>query len=365
VSAAVPRLPVAPVREWATRAGLGLGAVFVALAGAEVVLRLLVPAEGYNAGRLYVRDPAWDYRTSRLLPGADAIHQGVTVRTNSHGMRDQEYARVPEPGVHRVAVIGDSFTFGQGVAAEDLFEARVERVLRSEGHAVELLNFGVPGYNTFQQLLVYERFANGFGPHRVWVVWVPFDHALQGFRWGDLERFIEHDEIPKREPASAAATRSLYRRFVQPLLVTRYFGRRAKHALSRLGHNLNRREAAELADLGSPGHRLQFASLVELARRAEANGQAFTLVLFPGLQQLDSSYYQDLLYSKLESFGAEHDIQVVNLFPAFRARDPFGLHVSLVDSHPNARAHGVAAEALLPVLRKELAGIENAPPTFR
>ena len=102
--------------------------------------------------------------------------------------------------------------------------------------------------------------------------------------------------------------------------------------------------------MDSEGYRLSFESLAELAQRARADGAEFRLVLFPGLQRLDSDYYQNLVYSKVEAFGAARGIQVVNLFPDFRGRDPFELHVSIVDAHPNAKGHAIAADALFSAL---------------
>ena len=63
-------------------------------------------------------------------------------------------------------------------------------------------------------------------------------------------------------------------------------------------------------------------------------------------------YYQENVYAKLEAFAAERKIRSLNLFPGFRGEDPFSLHVSIVDEHPNARAHRIAADQLLPHLRR-------------
>ena len=46
--------------------------------------------------------------------------------TNSHGMRDREYSPEKPPNTFRIAVVGDSFTMGSGVAIEDVFHSRIE-----------------------------------------------------------------------------------------------------------------------------------------------------------------------------------------------------------------------------------------------
>jgi lysophospholipase L1-like esterase len=48
-------------------------------------------------------------------------------------------------GVGRIAVVGDSLTFGQGVEASDAYPEVLERSLRAAGYDVEVLNLGRKG----------------------------------------------------------------------------------------------------------------------------------------------------------------------------------------------------------------------------
>lgn len=82
------------------------------------------------------------------LPGAHGILERSEFRTmidiNADGMR---YGAVgPKQGL-RVAVLGDSFTWGHGVKVEERFTDIVEKQL-----GVEILNFGVSGYGPVQYL---------------------------------------------------------------------------------------------------------------------------------------------------------------------------------------------------------------------
>ncbi|MGH7380702.1 MAG: SGNH/GDSL hydrolase family protein [Candidatus Methylomirabilales bacterium] len=75
------------------------------------------------------------------------------VRTNGLGMRDKEIGP-PIHGRRRFLVMGDSFTFGEGVEESDAFPKRLESLL-NEGHAtpiVEVLNGGTPGYATIHEI---------------------------------------------------------------------------------------------------------------------------------------------------------------------------------------------------------------------
>lgn len=75
----------------------------------------------------------------------------VPVRINSHGFRsDREYSYEPPAGIRRIVAVGDSFTFGHGVMADEAFPAVVERKLPG----TEVINLAVSGYGVDQQLLM-------------------------------------------------------------------------------------------------------------------------------------------------------------------------------------------------------------------
>ncbi len=114
------------------------------------------------------------YDTARgwkLTPGAVGIQRsegGSEVRINSGGFRGPDVAVSKPPGVFRIAVLGDSFTEAMHVPYEQSFSAVIEReLLRCEGIAgrkVEVLDFGVSGYGTGQELLALRAQASRYSP---------------------------------------------------------------------------------------------------------------------------------------------------------------------------------------------------------
>jgi len=80
-------------------------------------------------------------------------------RTNSIGIRsDREYPRAVPPGRKRIVLMGDSFTAGDGVdnaqRFSDVIEARFPHL--------DVMNFGLSGSGTDQQLLLYETRARDY-----------------------------------------------------------------------------------------------------------------------------------------------------------------------------------------------------------
>jgi len=75
--------------------------------------------------------------------------------------RQSGVAFAERPGRRRVALVGDSFTFGLDVSYEDSWGHRLERAL---GPDVQVLNFGVEAYGVDQALLRYDRDVRRWRP---------------------------------------------------------------------------------------------------------------------------------------------------------------------------------------------------------
>lgn len=85
-------------------------------------------------------------------------------RTNRYGIRaSREYALQPPPGTLRLAAFGDSFTHASDVPNGETWHVRMEEM----NPRVEVLNFGVPGFEPGQALLRYRRDGVKFHPHVV------------------------------------------------------------------------------------------------------------------------------------------------------------------------------------------------------
>lgn len=109
-----------------------------------------------------------------FLGGPDAGR----VRINALGLRGPEVTRVRPPGTRRVLVLGDSYVFGVGVDEEHLFTTCLERRLSRDGARVEVVNAGVSGYSTDQQLLLLQELGPQLRPDVV--VLVMCDNDFEG-----------------------------------------------------------------------------------------------------------------------------------------------------------------------------------------
>jgi lysophospholipase L1-like esterase len=67
---------------------------------------------------------------------------------NSHGYNEREVPVEKPPGTLRIAALGDSVTHGAFVRAQDAWPRKLEEALTAQGRTVQVLNFGVYGYDT-------------------------------------------------------------------------------------------------------------------------------------------------------------------------------------------------------------------------
>ncbi len=162
---------------------LGLAAITWLLVRQE---RLVIePAKGTNAAPsirlqpqpIYLEEPNHEITGHRYLydetlgwrniPGWKAATFKRTLTINSLGLRDREYPHAKPEGVFRILVLGDSFTWGYGISDDEIFTELLESDLNRAGHRVEVLNAGVSGWGTDQELLFLEKEGFNYEPDLV------------------------------------------------------------------------------------------------------------------------------------------------------------------------------------------------------
>jgi lysophospholipase L1-like esterase len=160
------------VKKWAMRAVLALLGVSLGLVLVETMLRTFYPQYGgKEPGQFH------PILGVSLIPNFEGVHiayghENVTnIHTNSLGFRDSE-VQIPKPeNVFRILVLGDSMTFGLGVMEEEAFPAVLEDMLnggeKAKGVQYEIVNAGVPGYGTAQELLQYQLHGPKLNPDLV------------------------------------------------------------------------------------------------------------------------------------------------------------------------------------------------------
>jgi lysophospholipase L1-like esterase len=330
---------------------LVLAGVIVGAGAVELYLRLARPAApDLRALHLAEPDQPWLYR---LRPGAEAELDktaGIHYRVNENGFRGPRYPQARDAGAFRVAVLGDSLTFGFGVQETEIYTALLEAELARllAPRKVEVLNFGVGGYNPYNEVALFEGIGAAYQPDLVLIQFcindlndprLHFDaHTLRLLELPDdafPDPRMRALPMPEKSPLAFCAGRLRLCDLLQHAL---YEKRADRRALAQ--------SVAERRSLGGPERAWLHAQYGKLQQWAAAHGARFGVVVFPYPKQLrDSS--RDGVGQGISVLGRDDGFAVIDLLPAFRAASQGSDTALFLDLwHPSPAGHKVAAQAL-------------------
>ena len=328
---------------WLGNVTLAMTSVTVLLGAAELVASLFVPSP------IVWRYPQESYRYDpqllhRLKPNQKAFTHSSHVTTNSHGLRTEKFTPTPVPGTFRILCLGDSLTFGNGVELADTYPKQLEVMLNGAGGLrYEVINAGVPAYDTWQEVTYLREDGWRFEPRLVIIGFYANDIVPRPSRLG-LSTGIAHSEVKARSDAANWAVYVLKRSRV--LLVLR---ERFRQLMSRINPSLEVIHQQSLLR-GTPheyvdaGWREVDASFGELTTLAKQHGFSTLVVIFPMAEQIVARYPHAIYPGRVKEIAGRHGTPVIDLMPAFeREFSGFGSLFIEWDGHPNARAYTIAA----------------------
>jgi hypothetical protein len=274
-----------------------------------------------------------------LRPNLSVTFQRAPVTTNSCGMRERELPLKKDANTYRIAVIGDSFTFGWGVKEEEAFPRQLERMLnqiiarnapqahrdvsrrKREIASVEVLNFGVPGYSPFQEVATFEEKALLYDPDAVILFFIENDFGMPFFI-RDLE-----------QPQNLQAVANI--------------ARLAQAALSDGDDSTEPPPAPKLPKEFDPNH-----ALARLVASASAHGTQVFLAINPKKNWRP-------IHKRLWVLKDTHEIRFMNFYDDFEriitTRGYTKESLTLKgDQHPSPRKHTMLAEVMAPYFLEEI-----------
>ena len=132
---------------------------------------------------------SFDYERGKVLkPGKKGwwTSEGhAYVEINQAGFRDTEHAKKKPISTYRIAALGDSYTEARHVALQDTFPKILERYLEAchqlNDKQVEVLNFGVSGYGTAEELLTLRNSVWDYEPDLVLTTFFAGNDVLDNY----------------------------------------------------------------------------------------------------------------------------------------------------------------------------------------
>lgn len=320
---------------------ISVPAVVVILLLLEGILRIAGYVPWYLDGRAYIpsTNPGTVYE---LRPGFSGLYAGAPIVINSDGFRGKELAKL-QPRF-RLVVVGDSFAFGQGVRDDEtLAEQLAVRLQQKMGASVDVINLGVPGYNTCQEYSRFKERALLLKPQAALLLYVENDTEPSPFSVkGDL--VISPDVRTGLLGDLAAAARESSATY--NLAWTRFqLLKGATYSIDQY-----RELVARKFDLANPSWGKSKACLADMISLAKAQSIRFVVIPFPILQGLTTKPYPFEMYTKaicdaVRTSGAE----CLDVVPTLQDLD-IRLTVSQTEQHPSTEVYRRITEPIAAIL---------------
>lgn len=349
-------------------AGVLLAGCVVALGLGELVLRTFWPQHSDLTLGMFEQDPDAGYRLRGSYRNEIRVPEYRTVvRTDPEGYRIAEDEPVRPEGAVRVLALGDSFTFGVGVDAEDAFPAVLERRLAGAGGtAWHVRNGGVGGYGPLRSAHALFSRQAAWRPeiviHAIYVGNDLEDSDPATFRTSPVVR-DGRMVTPGRHPFARARMFLRTRSHLYGFLRQHLYGVYRATGLWQRSQYLDPVGLAEwparLEGVTWPAGREAIAAVRDWAAE---RGVRYLVVVVPARWQVDDGAWQR--YRKAwglpdEAFDRDHaqrevlaalqelGVPALNLLPVMRRAQASGVApYHALDPHWNATGHGLAAEAI-------------------
>lgn len=378
------RLPAAAARA-ATAAGLAAAAALATLLAAEGALRLFWPQTLLHDPDAFDPDPVLG---GRLKPGfADAFDNpefATRWAINARGHRGPPAGPKPA-GAVRVAAVGDSYTFGYGVEEPETYPRALEREMaRRVPRPVEVINLGVGGYGTVQELVwLSEHLDRGLDPDLVVLGFYMGNDVFDNLRGAAARAAASagRPDLALALPAGGATSERWKRRLASHLHLYSLVSDRADGLLVRLGlRNVVYAEEVNVLRVPEPeavaeAWAATAEALAELRALAGARGFRPVVMAVPMRHQVVPAAWDRVraFYERLTGaplVGADLDaprrriaeicaregLDLLDLTDTFRADpDPARLHFKR-DQHWTREGHALAARTLAGFLALRLEG---------
>lgn len=328
----------------------------------EIGLRLY----GYNplrdrqSGREYIlRASAYPDLKYELTPGASGSFSDTDTKINSQGFRG------PEPSGsssgQRVIVLGDSIAFGNFMPLEDTFSSQLQQRLHSDKRDVEVLNFGVGGYDTLQEVALLEIRGLKYHPDLVVVAYCLNDISIASTNLDNIERrrsqqrsFLYRSRLTQFVSTNVEKIR--LKKWLSHMNQPEVFHREYEHQIDSISE-----DEVELLDLMKNAPRwpsttwygdrdrvgrLRFA-FRRLASISRKNGFPVVIMTVPLLVGDAGTYTHRTAHRIVEMEARRAGFDTIELTDAFMREGMGNLKTDLGDIiHPNRRGHAIMADLL-------------------
>ena len=390
---------------------MGIAIFFIIL---EIGLALNIPFLGYegfykieSGESLYYQEIGFGTNSNRVVEHTTSEYR-VIYRFNSLGFRDKEHTLTKDSNTFRIVVLGDSFSFAQGVPFEQSFPYLLEQKLNSNPsipEKIEIINLGMWGFGTDREYLTLKYIGLKYHPDLVILAFYTgndvrnnyaefenrYSHVYQDENislnmrpffiineTGELKELPFQPQITYDERSSIISNilRKFLRKFRSPYYLRSKIENFRQQKVSK-GYKVNNVPigyyvyASDYPADWQEAWNITRALILKVDKESNENGAQFILVSLTNPEQVHSEYWSECLetYPEMKNmewdlekpekilmdFSAENNITYLQLSPLFKEyvnRTNEKVH-GHYDRHWNANGQRLAAELMYDKLIEE------------
>ena len=343
----------------------------------EILLRLFLPQNlnytMFDGNLMYKHTPNLEFRYSRQ----EFNH---LIKFNPKGLRDYEYNYSKGRNIYRILILGDSFPEALQVNLNETFIKILEQKLNGRHKKYEVINAGVGGYGTENELLFFETEGIKYNP----------DLVVLAFASNDVDDnlfspliSVKNNKLTKNIPVKISLPKSfmlycsgyfhlcaLTQQVLLQSLKENEFLRivfdklrlssrgNSKKITAKSGLDIYTKENSEIFEKGLNE---TFLTLLEFGSIMKENNVKFVIFLVPSKEQVDDGLYKAFLQKyglnkndadavKLQklvtAFAQSSNISVINPLGYLKERNINNSFYFNIDGHFNKNGHKAIADFL-------------------
>ena len=319
----------------------------------------------YNSIHIYDEQLGFKVKPNLVTDKGD-----ILIKTNSDGLRDREYGEKAN-NTFRILLLGDSFTFDVGNDLKDSYGRLLERKLNSYNTNIkfEVVNAGVFGYDTIQELDLFMRLRKKYNP----------DLVLVQFYINDVSQNYENF---KKKYEKSISDRIKLIRFVRGIIKLLFLQNEFQISNSLIEVIPRNFLSKQYSDKEIIGWEVTEKILLEMRNQAESQKKKIAIIIIPQWGQIFLNYTYAINKSFLTSsikdfikfemnnmekynlnkpneilknFGNENNVTIIDPLPEFKRLSikNENLYLLPINEHLNRKGNQVVAD----IIYKEL--LEN------
>jgi len=269
----------------------------------------------------------------------------ISININSKGLRDVEHEYEKPPGTIRILGLGDSVTFGAGVAFEDTYLSQLERKLNDAGYSVEIIKAGVNSYEFDQERTYFKEEGYKYNP----------DVVILGLFLNDIREITPAEVQKEKKDTENLLKREVTESPPEELSSPKSFVDRVANICKLCEIFISQRREAYNLLYFSKAIEEQWTRdwprfeerIVDFYSELKKSNIKLLILVFPETEQFSHSHnLTKLPQQRLAEMAQKNDIEIIDLLPFLDVEGFNNIYLNGDSIHPNKAGYKIVSDIL-------------------